>query len=433
MAVFERNRKHYSGFQMRCVLLRRETEAEHLRLLFCMIRACTGKKPRQVADRIYHRYSFLDRWISTKDSLGFFETLRKGKLKLDDRSIVLGERTSCRFDRPEPSFNEFCDLPGELLVVSNSGDQPGYQGSGPLLDYKLPYFRDVSSAVAEWTKLGYKVAHTRSEQGELLWFLPDLGARFAALGLRNGKLHIRVEKTVQTQLRIKGHVKIADEIFPVNFDVTRRTHSIPWHEGMGDVDLYLIGSDNWLYDHHVETPFYSRSRRRIQEEQGRAPSELLKQIQRGEGETTEFKPFLDPKDSKMNEVVKTVAAFANTKGGRVFIGVDNSCEIVGVEKGIKTSQKYQSLGFNKAVTRYSNDLLQGLNAAIDPSPNVHIEPVTVTGRKLVMIDVPESSAKPLLPVRNNMLFVRAAGTSRGATRDERRRLWTEGPIPPGPF
>lgn len=55
------------------------------------------------------------------------------------------------------------------------------------------------------------------------------------------------------------------------------------------------------------------------------PKELLLTIAEGESETVEFKL------SFQKEVIESIVAFANAKGGKVFIGVDDSGRIVGLE------------------------------------------------------------------------------------------------------
>ncbi|MBF5041883.1 ATP-binding protein [Simulacricoccus sp. 17bor-14] len=46
----------------------------------------------------------------------------------------------------------------------------------------------------------------------------------------------------------------------------------------------------------------------------------------GENDRVEYKPFVNPKSDKESELIATVIAFANTVGGRLYIGVRNDGE-----------------------------------------------------------------------------------------------------------
>ncbi|MDE0012087.1 MAG: ATP-binding protein [Candidatus Poribacteria bacterium] len=56
-------------------------------------------------------------------------------------------------------------------------------------------------------------------------------------------------------------------------------------------------------------------------------TELLEKIILGEDSTIEFKREVPHRDSLADEI----AAFANTQGGMILIGIDDNREIVGIE------------------------------------------------------------------------------------------------------
>jgi len=92
---------------------------------------------------------------------------------------------------------------------------------------------------------------------------------------------------------------------------------------------------------------------------------LLKQ---GEGLKLEFKENFNSKD-----IAKEFVAFANTEGGRIFIGIDNT----GVVKGIKIT----------------NDLKSEIqNTARNCDPSIHIELEIIN--KVLIVNVDEGINKP---------------------------------------
>ena len=61
---------------------------------------------------------------------------------------------------------------------------------------------------------------------------------------------------------------------------------------------------------------------------------FLEQIRKGESQTTEFKTTFQ------KEVIATVVAFANAKGSKVVIGVDNDGRIIGIDLQKETIQNW---------------------------------------------------------------------------------------------
>jgi type I restriction-modification system DNA methylase subunit len=83
---------------------------------------------------------------------------------------------------------------------------------------------------------------------------------------------------------------------------------------------------------------------------------VLSLIAQGEGETLEFKETLDA-DSKTGDKnagvllssLKTIAAFLNTDGGTMMIGVSDSGEIIGLEKDYKLCNKHDKDGLEQKI------------------------------------------------------------------------------------
>ena len=65
----------------------------------------------------------------------------------------------------------------------------------------------------------------------------------------------------------------------------------------------------------------------------------MDRLPREEFQTLEFKRTL----AEMKEIVETVCTFANTKGGRILIGVDDSGRVLGVELGFGNCSHFDNL------------------------------------------------------------------------------------------
>jgi predicted HTH transcriptional regulator len=103
-------------------------------------------------------------------------------------------------------------------------------------------------------------------------------------------------------------------------------------------------------------------------------TELFKLIEEGEGETTEFKR----KFSTPQKIAKEMIAFANTKGGYIFFGVDDDGKIYGVD-----SEKSE-LDLIDTAARFF----------CEPEVIYNTEVVPIKSKDVVVIDIPESRTKP---------------------------------------
>lgn len=94
-----------------------------------------------------------------------------------------------------------------------------------------------------------------------------------------------------------------------------------------------------------------------------------------EGETVELKES----PGEWKEIVKTCAAFATAHGGRIFIGVSDNGQPVGVRIGKGTLEDL------------TNKIVQNTHPKIVPS----LDTLKIRGKTLVRLDVQENPAKPV--------------------------------------
>ena len=102
-------------------------------------------------------------------------------------------------------------------------------------------------------------------------------------------------------------------------------------------------------------------------------TELIEKIMLGEDSTIEFKREMPP---QRNSLADEIAAFANTQGGIILIGIDDNREIAGLEL-----QELDSV--EKAVVEICND-------SIEPTVHIFTEKLRIDEKNLLKIGVPRS-------------------------------------------
>ncbi len=126
--------------------------------------------------------------------------------------------------------------------------------------------------------------------------------------------------------------------------------------------------------------------------------DLLEMIKMGEGYTMEFKERLS------DSIAKDMCAFANSSGGKIIIGIDD------------TSNKVK--GFR--LTNGGRSRIQNYARNIDPSLSVTVEQL----ENLVVIYVPEGREKPYFT--GGRCYLRQGANSQQLTRDEIRNFFQRG-------
>lgn len=99
--------------------------------------------------------------------------------------------------------------------------------------------------------------------------------------------------------------------------------------------------------------------------------DLKNLINRNESTVVEWKPSL----SQMKEIINTISAFANTEGGKVFVGVSKAGELLGTQIGKGTIE----------------NLTNQISQHTDPKVHPRITTKKMEDREIIIIDVKESA------------------------------------------
>ena len=130
-------------------------------------------------------------------------------------------------------------------------------------------------------------------------------------------------------------------------------------------------------------------------------TELIEKIMLGEDSTIEFKREMPHRNSLADEI----AAFANTQGGMILIGIGDNKEIVGIEL-----QKLDSI--EKTVVEICND-------SIEPAVPIFTEKLRLDDKNILKIEVQRSL---FVHKTSNGYFTRQGSSKKEIPTDQLARL-----------
>ena len=194
------------------------------------------------------------------------------------------------------------------------------------------------------------------------------------------------------ELEPKDRPKINQNFFPtirklyLSLKFEERAFVYFWHEYTGDIvfpiavvsGVCTIDNLDWLIPHHVdpENIFIDDPkvayRYLIDYKIGIPDESILAEIGLGENKHKEFKSTLrynlytEKNDDEITYAcLKTIAAFLNTDGGKLFIGISDRGEVLGIEKdGFPNHDKYQLHLYNLIKASFGSNIASLINTEI---------------------------------------------------------------------
>ncbi len=219
-----------------------------------------------------------------------------------------------------------------------------------LVAHGMPFHTSAFEWVTEFLGIGEFHGSIDARKGELWIDIPDQRGRLVV-----SDQDVCFHSNVNDALSVVG--AIDDESVALTNPLEKYVFEL---EKAIDVELWLVAQTNEILDYCSSTEW----RYRYGAESNETNLEkLLDMISAGESEHCEFKKYIDlvKTDTKAVELEKTVCAFSNHQGGKLFIGVDDETVIIGINE--KCQKSYQCRP-NEAAEQYLQDLEKRLRETL---------------------------------------------------------------------
>lgn len=347
----------------------------------------------------------------------------------------LAESDARRFEEPISVRRSFSDpgvgaLPGWLLGLKALRDQPRTGGlpSGPFFDPAISFFAEGLSSVARRWMPQARWDGSSSPSDDYRVIIPDRRGFFSSVERGRKSVTAQIAAITAGQLyccaQLNGYGADALEIRQVVDGQATFISDRP----VQSFSLYLVDSESYTYDsaHYPRMNLWGGGTVAAVEDHDPSLERLLEDVAAGEGQTIEYKAWIPPSGdkSKWRELLDTVVGFANASGGRLYIGVNDRGEIVGVDGPLKREygEKHRD---NTMAQRedYMWALQQFIAKGIQPSLTPVLEWFEPAGKQVLCIAVEREQDAAYYVVETNEIFVRRGATIRRALPHELEQMF----------
>ena len=275
-----------------------------------------------------------------------------------------------------------------------------------LVSLKHPLFPNGIEALREEFELDLlEDAYTLSSRIDIV--IPDYRARITELVVEGTKVTLEVELGASQSDDLKAkfysrgrHITKVSE----NMNLAGNRVSFEMDEEPLLIEVHILSAkdgstiDRTGYNYRYP---YTKKGVIMKDEEVR----LLDIISRGENQTVEFKAQIEK--GNQSEFIETVVAFANTIGGMILIGVDDTGKLSGFTESIDADR-----------------ILKWISDWCDPPIGVELRFATLQEKTIAVVDVPEGENKPYV-LKDKGPYVRKGATDRSAKRTEMDEFYRE--------
>jgi hypothetical protein len=357
--------------------------------------------------------------LSTTEGIG--QELEWSLLMPDNPS---GGLQNTRFySRWYPSRSRHSRTPCWQVSLSSGSNQVHWDrdlARGPFLEAGSAWYApDLDSAMRKWCDFPLESPGSTNAP-QLHFIVPDKRTFIEDLSLSGdgsvqGRISTRAVRPVHAACRGTdndgqlhfGMAVVCDNVFDWKPPRELRT-----------LDVELLSPESELLDSYRETPAESSWNQSVlvANIERQKDSEIASALLAGEGDRIECKRYLPPHtgNQKSQELPETVVAFANAKGGTIYVGISDKLELTGIETQLRKESGTAGVGTLPELKDWYTRACRKLIAeSINPTPQVEMNWLTQDGELVLAIRVEEGRAKPYeLPKTGEILFRRGPNNKR---------------------
>lgn len=413
-------------FRRRAVLT--QTDKAEWRLVCCGVEGIpsVSKDITKTSSQHYDHAVLYEDWLTADECRDFVEQAQRGRVLFGD--IALERDGNAYWELELVPLNNMSMARAGLVVQTQFAPNVNQMSRGPLLAKGAPYFPDLSEAARHWLPLNIYHGDSDARNGRIIFLLPELRSFFVAAKYEKEILTLHIEGTEadSAALVVKGAYWVDKAYTSFEEPVRKGEAKISVPAASERLEYLLLDEKSDIRDFQCEDRLNHSG---LGKGHLAGSSEDLGQQVRaacleGEGQEVEFKPFIDctagmgsgTKKTKFRELVTTVVAFANTKGGRIYMGVNDECCISGVNQGLQ--QWAEANVTDETAERYRGALTAKLRDQIIGDVSIRVSYVFVEEFLIVIVDVSQSPAKPASIRQNNILYVRAGASNKQLPPDQ---------------
>jgi hypothetical protein len=416
-AYLESNRTSYRFLRRRAVIYYSNNKWT---LLACTVEALVSDLGQvdAVASKRYPQAILFEDMLSNEELLGFVKQVCEGHFCLGELSLDATNKYRKWTRERVPLSNDFMLTAGH--VWSARFDDVNVNLYEALLAPQQPYYPDLFEAVKNWLPFTVYHGSSDSRKGDVILLLPEMRA-YLADATDNGKVFdIRVAGTELNKLSLELKGAWWDEKGIHHFEekVYSGLAQLSIPKFASRYEYFLADSEGVIYDRQYEDGYRHTGlgRNRIVSGDTSLVEIVRVACRNGEGLQVEFKPFIEPENAKLKEIIKTVVAFANTQGGRIFIDIDDDCGLLGIDEQLGKWAKTEPN--ETECERYLGAIRGKIRDVVQGEPMLHFMQTVVDGHRIAVIEVSVAKEKPISIRQDMRLYIRRGSSNSMASPEE---------------